>query len=633
MTATILSFLVAALYSQRVAAALDNNAVSIATNASLAIDHLARARDAVRYIQLASIDAVQEKARGSSVDPSYVSSAVSHLHEALAAYTAIPFYPQEQQQFSEVRTAVVELDRSTGDLISHLRAYDGGAAQRILSTRIGPAVQRADDAIHSLVDFNVEQERRLSMDIPALRRRAARLGYILDGVTALLSLGTMFLVVRAERAYVEALELGKRESERRSEILAATSTRIEHVIESAIRISDHVAGDNALREILDAVAEEARLAVNADYCALGYGTDPDRPFDPWAFATSSSYAAAAIGRPPLPVGLVGAVVREGRAIRVDDLETDPAFQGLPGPPMGPFMGVPLPKDRQPLGSLYFARGKGTAPFNYVDQYIVEVLASFVGVAIDCARSYRDIRANLAARDDLLAGVSHDLKSPLTVVRLAATLLSATAKEDDVADLSKRIQRSVDGMAHLVDDLLRDVKIDAGVIQPTRTLEDAASLVQEAAESFRLVAAGKDVELLAQTPEIPLTVSCDRGLIVRTLSNLVGNALKFTPHGGAVRVRAGRRDDEALFSVADTGPGIPEADLPNVFDRYWSSSKSAAGGSGLGLHIAKGIVTAHGGRIWIESTSVKGTTVCFALSLSNAGHGSPEGELSMHTLEP
>jgi signal transduction histidine kinase len=115
--------------------------------------------------------------------------------------------------------------------------------------------------------------------------------------------------------------------------------------------------------------------------------------------------------------------------------------------------------------------------------------------------------------------------------------------------------------------------------------------------------------------VPL-VTADRARLAQVLSNLVTNALKFTPAGGRVCIRVRRLDDALQISVEDSGAGIPASDLPRVFDRYWRADPTSRTGAGLGLAICKGIVEAHGGRIWVESTVGRGTTFHFTVPCVN-----------------
>jgi signal transduction histidine kinase len=128
-----------------------------------------------------------------------------------------------------------------------------------------------------------------------------------------------------------------------------------------------------------------------------------------------------------------------------------------------------------------------------------------------------------------------------------------------------------------------------------------------------MAAQKMLRLECALPDGAFEVDCDRDRVLQVLGNLIGNAIKFTPEGGTIKVRAEQRGAaEALFSVADTGPGIASDELPHVFDRYWQAKKKARCGTGLGLSISKGIVEAHDGRIWVESAPGQGATFFFTI---------------------
>ena len=117
------------------------------------------------------------------------------------------------------------------------------------------------------------------------------------------------------------------------------------------------------------------------------------------------------------------------------------------------------------------------------------------------------------------------------------------------------------------------------------------------------------------PDVPTALIGDPNRLRQIITNLVGNAIKFSPEGSKIVVVARRQDNEVTISVLDTGRGISAEHLPRVFDRYWQSSRTDRQGAGLGLAIAKGIVEAHGGRIWVESSPAEGTTASFTLPLA------------------
>ena len=127
----------------------------------------------------------------------------------------------------------------------------------------------------------------------------------------------------------------------------------------------------------------------------------------------------------------------------------------------------------------------------------------------------------------------------------------------------------------------------------------------------------------------LRVHCDRDRVLQILSNLVGNAIKFTPDGGSIYIEARASGHDAQFSVRDTGQGIPAADLPHIFDRFWQAQRNNRAGIGLGLSIVKGLVEAHGGKPWVESKLGAGTTFFFTLPIA----GVVTGELATNAAQP
>jgi len=144
---------------------------------------------------------------------------------------------------------------------------------------------------------------------------------------------------------------------------------------------------------------------------------------------------------------------------------------------------------------------------------------------------------------------------------------------------------------------------------------AAQVVDESLEMERPLAAGASLELQTElSPDLP-DVSADHDRLLQVFENLIGNAIKFSAPGGRITVGAARRDGEVLFRVADTGGGIGAEQLPHVFDRFWQAQPSGRRGAGLGLPIVKGIIEAHGGRVWVESAPGRGSTFWFTIPVA------------------
>jgi chemotaxis family two-component system sensor kinase Cph1 len=218
-----------------------------------------------------------------------------------------------------------------------------------------------------------------------------------------------------------------------------------------------------------------------------------------------------------------------------------------------------------------------------------------------------------ARDDIIAIVSHDLKNPLNIIKLQIGMLSTVLGMDanEQARLAvERIGRSARRMTALVDDLLDLARIEAGTFSINPRHVASGDMIGDAVDHASPLAEAKHITLVTEVESSP-TVAVDPERVLQVLSNLLGNAIKFTPEGGRVVIHAERSDGELSVSVVDSGPGIAPEDLPHVFDRYWQAEHKV--GTGLGLYIAHGIVAAHGGRIWVDSTS-RGATFTFTLPL-------------------
>ena len=175
----------------------------------------------------------------------------------------------------------------------------------------------------------------------------------------------------------------------------------------------------------------------------------------------------------------------------------------------------------------------------------------------------------------------------------------------------RIRNSAAHMKALIDDLLDLAKIEQNrfVLRPRPS--DSGVLIEESLRAASPLAAAKKIRIASQVDSTTLEVDPEQ--VFRVLSNLLGNAIKFTPEGGTVTIRGERQSDQMKIAVSDTGPGIPADQLPHVFERYWQARPARQLGTGLGLYIAKGIVEAHGGRIWAESPG--GARLIFTLPLA------------------
>ncbi|AUX19961.1 sensor histidine kinase [Sorangium cellulosum] len=284
-----------------------------------------------------------------------------------------------------------------------------------------------------------------------------------------------------------------------------------------------------------------------------------------------------------------------------------------------YISVPLVTRGAMLGVLTIASGRDDLPYGPDDRALAEDLGRRAALAIDNARLYESAQRAIRAREELVAVVSHDLKSPLaTIVMNTSLLRRKLPSSDESAELRRpveRIQKSADRMNRLIRDLLDLAKLDGGHVSIQPVAHDVAGLVSDALELLREEAAEKSLRL-EQGIELGVERAlCDRDRILQVIANLVGNAIKFTPAGGEITLRAQPWGREVLLSVRDTGPGIPEDQRSRIFERYWQAKETAHQGTGLGLSIAKALVEVHGGRIWVESEVGEGSTFFFTLPMA------------------
>jgi signal transduction histidine kinase len=227
------------------------------------------------------------------------------------------------------------------------------------------------------------------------------------------------------------------------------------------------------------------------------------------------------------------------------------------------------------------------------------------------------RQAVTTRNDFLAMVGHDLRSPLSVVSLSSAVLLKMLETLDAGrparKLVQRIQHSTDLLTHFVSDLLDVSSVESGHHTFQKQAYDVAGLLADTCETLSALCDEKGIRL---EQDVKVTrgslVLCDQARFLQLMSNLVGNAIKFTERGG--RITIGVKEDPTLFtfSVTDTGAGIPEEDLPFIFDQYWKGRRLTESSFGLGLAIVKNLVEAQGGTVSVVGGKGKGSAFAFTL---------------------
>ena len=296
-----------------------------------------------------------------------------------------------------------------------------------------------------------------------------------------------------------------------------------------------------------------------------------------------------------------------------------AFQGFDElADMQTYLATPLVHGAETVGALAL-HFKEAAAVGASDRTFTLLLAQAAATALHRARTYdseldKRRRAELLAqaREDVLGVVAHDLRNPLNLIQMTAELMI-----DEVLPLERRKEllaigmRAAKQMNRLIEDLLDTVRLQAGRLSLDVETVSVAAIIGQAEETFRPLAEKRHIRFEASADD-GATVRADPTRVSQIVGNLLGNAIKFTPENGSVRLRAMRDDRQVEFQVIDDGPGIPAASVPHLFDSFWQARLSDRRGVGLGLTIAKGIVEAHGGRMWVDSSVGEGSTFHFTL---------------------
>jgi signal transduction histidine kinase len=233
-------------------------------------------------------------------------------------------------------------------------------------------------------------------------------------------------------------------------------------------------------------------------------------------------------------------------------------------------------------------------------------------------SHRKTKTALTTREEFLAIVSHDLRNPLNHIFMAAqNLFEEPGEKKDVQEIAASVKRSAGEMLRLIQDLLDIERIAIGKLILHYEKHDVSEIIKEVVGDFQRDAAAKNITLTAKPEAGCDDVVCDRSRVVQVLSNLIGNAIKFTPAKGQIRVscaQTGPESKDMQVSVSDTGPGIAPEKIGTIFERFSQINSQDRRGIGLGLYIAKMMVEEHPGRIWVESKLGEGSTFHFTLPL-------------------
>ncbi len=405
-----------------------------------------------------------------------------------------------------------------------------------------------------------------------------------------------------------ALEISRAQSERSAQHARflvdlssgfASALDVDDVIQSALKLVVPTVADYCGVDLIEGGQRLRRAAVRADGSRSAADTlaasTPTEIFPTFLAVQGRQILEV----PDIPASL-------------DERETDPAQRkAVTALKLQSAVVFPLLARDRVVGAMMLAR-RADRPLDGEARALGEEVARRTALALDNAMLYRAMKRALRARDEMLAIVSHDLRNPLLIFGL--TLQSIRRAIDGgraiPAETLAKGTRAIARMERLINDLLDVARIDAGTFVVDKTPTDLPALLRDVVEQHSPLASEKAIRLHVTAPA-GLEIEADRHRLMQVMANLLGNAIKFTPEGGAITVSCARGDMAARVVVADSGPGIGPESIPHVFDRFYQSD-ARTGGAGLGLTIAKGIVVAHGGTIGVDSQPGYGARFWFDL---------------------
>jgi predicted ATPase/nitrogen-specific signal transduction histidine kinase len=333
----------------------------------------------------------------------------------------------------------------------------------------------------------------------------------------------------------------------------------------------------------------------------------------------------------LCAGVVYYVKRTKTDVVLNDATTDKMFTTdayvLKNKPKS-ILSLPIIKQNKLIGVLYLENNLSANAFTPERVHILKLLSSQIAISLENAQLYTRLEEQIVTlrqmyerEKEFTSTVSHELRTPLAISKQAVSLLfrgKVGALTDKQMELLKVATNNMDRLAVLISDLLDLSRMDAGKIELHKEDFNVIECIQENYQGWEMRAAAKKIDLTLKAPSEPVRVFADKLRFTQILSNLLDNAIKFTPEEGRVKISIADLKNEVQVSVRDTGPGISEEDLPKLFQKYHQLKRtyqSGLQGLGLGLNIASSLVELHQGRIFVESKLGEGSTFSFIIPKS------------------
>ncbi len=386
--------------------------------------------------------------------------------------------------------------------------------------------------------------------------------------------------------------------------------RLERLLEINLELSSTL----NLQDLLSKIVNLATELTNTEASSILL---LDRKTKTLYFEAATGVRVDSIQKIPVPLegSIAGRIVQEGRPIIVEDVRADPNFYGLVDTvthfQTRSILGVPLKVKDTIIGVLEVLNKRGGEPFDEEDVKLLEILAAQAAVAIENARLFQ--------QSDFISDLVHELRTPLTSI-IGYTKLMLDHKLEPATErrFLETIHREATRLSGLINDFLDLVRLESGRVKITKKPVQIRQLLEECIAIMRPQAEPRKIKIKLSTPPGPFYIPADEDRLRRVILNLLSNAIKFNRDEGLVEVKAELVGKELRISVSDTGIGILPEELPHIFEKFYRGrAEEEVSGSGLGLSIAKQIVEAHGGKIWVESTPGQGSTFTFTLPVESS----------------
>jgi signal transduction histidine kinase len=389
--------------------------------------------------------------------------------------------------------------------------------------------------------------------------------------------------------------------------------RFEGLLAAGVAIYSRHDLDHVLQEVVDA----AREVVGARYAALGVLGEDRETLVQFVTSGMDEETRRRIGDLPSGRGLLGHVIHQAAPIRSADINRHPQRYGFPPnhPPMKSFLGVPVKGRVGVFGNLYLTEKIGVDEFDDEDEAVAVLLAAQAAAAVESAQLFSTVHAMQRQRDLFFAMMNHELRNALTgVYGWAERLVRRKASPESRAQAGREVFEAAERTITLLNNFLDLTRLDAGKIEPVWRDVDVGHIAERALTGIRPAAEAKGVTLDERWPEAPPPLRTDPVLLQQILVNLLTNAVRHSPEGGAVALQVDLENGQMALHVIDHGPGIPATMHSKIFEPFERFDPNSGVGTGLGLPVSRRLAEVLGGRLVVESAPGRGARFTLTLPL-------------------